>query len=682
MVVQQGRLKDKDKLSRDELLAAVRFGADKIFKSKDSSITDDDIDMILDAGRRKTEALNEKLQAADKGDLLDFKFDGSSVQTFEGVDYSGSAIAAARAQAEMLGIFDIGKRERKEANYNEKSLYQQQIAAISGSQRKPKKKLLKLPKNLRLPRMEEWQMYDRDTLRSIHEEEEAAFKALPEEHQKLAVMKDNPAETAPTDGEEKSNELPGEAAPTELGHPFELPPLISEERQALKDKLLAEGFASWRRLDFSNFVRASARFGRNEIEKIALDVGMREQDVKSFADAFWGDLGKTRISEHEYDRAVKMIERGEKKLIEIVGLERGIRKLLSIFDNPWEELEFTFEKTKDKMFTCEEDRHLLCWIRKYGYGQWQAIRMAIRRNPNFRFNYFLRSLPVEQLARRCEQLAKAAEKEVEQLERKVREDAGLPVQPEKAGDTLPPIELPKFRDLQTRQRNEKREKITQDRHELETKVNDLESQIRDIQNQLQVLNEGSTIARVSPDHDDQVARLKRNGVQNKQERPSQTGSAFQTEDDNGAPGPDGAYVAFPLYDGGEEPAEWKKPFTQFCNRTRKAVKASLDPDERKDKVRRVCNEFNRICGYFVDSINLLTTHSCSCDTQKKIQAVLKEQWLGLNDDKKEVYRLWSEWDKARYEHDFAIFNKQREGTSAKRKASLEVVSIPKKKSKK
>ena len=55
MVVQQGRLKDKDKkLSRDELLQAVQFGADKIFKTKDSSITDEDIDLIIDAGRKKT----------------------------------------------------------------------------------------------------------------------------------------------------------------------------------------------------------------------------------------------------------------------------------------------------------------------------------------------------------------------------------------------------------------------------------------------------------------------------------------------------------------------------------------------------------------------------------------------------------------------------------------------------
>ena len=47
MVVQQGRLKDKDKLSRDELLDAIRFGADKIFKSKDSSITDDDVSVTI-----------------------------------------------------------------------------------------------------------------------------------------------------------------------------------------------------------------------------------------------------------------------------------------------------------------------------------------------------------------------------------------------------------------------------------------------------------------------------------------------------------------------------------------------------------------------------------------------------------------------------------------------------------
>jgi SWI/SNF-related matrix-associated actin-dependent regulator of chromatin subfamily A member 5 len=54
MIVQQGRLQDKDKkLSKDELLDAVRFGADKIFRSQGSEITDADIDLILEEGRKR-----------------------------------------------------------------------------------------------------------------------------------------------------------------------------------------------------------------------------------------------------------------------------------------------------------------------------------------------------------------------------------------------------------------------------------------------------------------------------------------------------------------------------------------------------------------------------------------------------------------------------------------------------
>ena len=49
-----------------------------IFGSKDSAIIDDDIDLILASGRKKTKELNEKLLDADKGDMLDFKIDDGS----------------------------------------------------------------------------------------------------------------------------------------------------------------------------------------------------------------------------------------------------------------------------------------------------------------------------------------------------------------------------------------------------------------------------------------------------------------------------------------------------------------------------------------------------------------------------------------------------------------------------
>jgi SWI/SNF-related matrix-associated actin-dependent regulator of chromatin subfamily A member 5 len=127
MVVQQGRLKESDKLSKEDVMAvsnyflfvsiqaeetilththtkfyhftlwqAVRFGADAVFRSEESSITDLDIDVILERGKAKTKELAEKIQKAEKGDLLDFRLDGGvSAQTFEGV--SGVCICNCQA---------------------------------------------------------------------------------------------------------------------------------------------------------------------------------------------------------------------------------------------------------------------------------------------------------------------------------------------------------------------------------------------------------------------------------------------------------------------------------------------------------------------------------------------------------------------------------------------------------
>ena len=373
MVIQQGRLKDKDKLSRNELLEAVRFGADKIFKSKDSSITDEDIDLIINAGRRKTQELNDKFQAADKGDLLDFKLDGNSnMQTFEGVDYSGNALAAAKAEVGMLGILDLGKRERKTvANYNENKLYADQVAAMKGSKPKErkKKKPIRLPKSLRLPRMEEWQMFNRTRLLAIQEEEEVAFRALPEEIQTAATakkkqpVKDENIDMAVDEVKTEAVEAGTEETTTEEKS-VELPPLLSEEVQKEKTDLLQEGFLDWSRVNYTSFIKASAKYGRSNTLKIASEVGKSEALVIEYSNTFWGAVGKERFSEHEYNRVSNLVAKGEKKLEDIKALQRGVQVFVSLFDNPWENLQFTYVNTKDKLFSADNDRYLLCWTHK------------------------------------------------------------------------------------------------------------------------------------------------------------------------------------------------------------------------------------------------------------------------------------------------------------------------------
>ena len=390
MVVQQGRLKEKDKLSRDDLLAAVRFGADKVFKSKDSSITDDDIDLILEAGKKKTQELNEKLKTAEKGDMLDFKLDGgTNVQTFEGVDYSKTDFAQAKAaqeQAELLGILDMGKRERRAVvTYNEDQLYRNKISSNQGTRgTQKKKKEIKLPKHLRLPRLDEWQMFDRDTLNSIQEEEEKTFRGLSEEMQMVlkgkqpaefsvkkesdeapAVEKEDSAGTGDHIKSEPSADVKKEDNNTPPLTIEDVPPLISLERQKEKDRLLSEGFADWDRSHYTAFVKASSKHGRNMFSKIAAEVGKTQAMVEEYAAAFWDEnFGKNRFSENEYSRVVKRIEQGEKKLHTIMVLETATKTFVSLFDNPWLELEFTYVNTKDNFFTADEDRHLLCWANK------------------------------------------------------------------------------------------------------------------------------------------------------------------------------------------------------------------------------------------------------------------------------------------------------------------------------
>ena len=54
IVIQQGRLVDShQKVGNDEMLNMIRHGADKVFSSKDATVTDDDIETILAKGEKK-----------------------------------------------------------------------------------------------------------------------------------------------------------------------------------------------------------------------------------------------------------------------------------------------------------------------------------------------------------------------------------------------------------------------------------------------------------------------------------------------------------------------------------------------------------------------------------------------------------------------------------------------------
>ena len=281
--------------------------------------------------------------------------------------------------------------------------------------------------------------------------------------------------------------------------------------------------------------------------------------------------------------------------------------------------------------------------------------MAIRRSPHFRFDYFFRSLPVDVIGRRCETLMKAALKEVELLEKKFREDAGLPVEAEEGVD-LVPITLPKFKDIQKNIRAKKIAEREKEKKNYEEKVENLESQIEQIQNRLKEL---------SRDPERQMKRSVDSFAKQESTHVIAPSPVNEVENDavidetKGAIGPLGEFVEFPGYDGSEPPKELRKAFAQFCQRTRKSVKNSLDPQDRRNK--------------------------------EKVNGILREKFTSLSDEERQVYRGWAAWDKLRYARDLEIFervgrddgtmekNEKQNQIPKKRNASDNLASVPKKK---
>ena len=70
-------------------MAAVRFGADKIFRAGDEELTDADIDTMLASAKDMT-AERKGLENKEKKNLLDFSDANVNFQEFEGIDYKGS----------------------------------------------------------------------------------------------------------------------------------------------------------------------------------------------------------------------------------------------------------------------------------------------------------------------------------------------------------------------------------------------------------------------------------------------------------------------------------------------------------------------------------------------------------------------------------------------------------------
>lgn len=87
---------------------------------------------------------------------------------------------------------------------------------------------------------------------------------------------------------------------------------LTEDEQLERDTLLSENpFKDWARRDFSAFIRACEKHGREALGAIAKEVDSKsEEEVRGYAAVFFKRFGELQDSE----RYMKQIERGEQKI--------------------------------------------------------------------------------------------------------------------------------------------------------------------------------------------------------------------------------------------------------------------------------------------------------------------------------------------------------------------------------
>jgi len=399
LVIRQGQLVEKNKsLDREELLSMIRFGADQIFKSQDSTITDEDIDLIISRGAAKTEELNSKLKE-NCTSLLNFSSEdaeGGNLYTFQGIDYSR------KKRSSRLPWIEPPARTRK-TNYSVDNYYREVLRAGE----KPKK--AQLPRPPKQPIIHDFQFYP-PRLQELLDKETHAYREKVEWKKKQFEEKEREREKLREEGKEvEEEEEEAEEKEPEFGE-------LTAEEEAEKEKLLGEGFSDWTRRDFSTFTKSCERFGRWGLDEIAAALPDKPKDaIKRYAAVFW-KRGKSSLA--EWERIIGNIERGESKLKRKEEMADALARKVARYKNPWKQLKISYGPNKGKAYTPEEDQFIVCMSHKLGYGQWERLKAEIRRSWQFRFDWFLKSRTAIELNRRCDTLIRMIEKENQEIDAK------------------------------------------------------------------------------------------------------------------------------------------------------------------------------------------------------------------------------------------------------------------------
>jgi len=262
---------------QSSLMEMVQYGADKVFRSKNAQVTEEDIDAILDNCKGDTERVRAEWEKKSKKKFEELTLE-FNYQSFEGEDFTEArklkrtqqleeqrqqllAVMAAEGDAPMRSTrlsTQIGSRvgaQRK--NYNEDAYFRQKLSearnTLQSNQLAAKYNPNGLTQPSRLPDIRYWQLFDSKALYQIHATEWEWFNRW------------------------RNHEEYNENECGEQG--------LSDEERAQKQSLLDAGFAQITYRDFACFVRCCIKFGKDAVDAIAAHMAAECVDIDGQSDS-------------------------------------------------------------------------------------------------------------------------------------------------------------------------------------------------------------------------------------------------------------------------------------------------------------------------------------------------------------------------------------------------------------
>lgn len=118
----------------------------------------------------------------------------------------------------------------------------------------------------------------------------------------------------------------------------------------------------------------------------------------------------------DWERIMARIAEAEQKAEKMKDSEALVRRKVSSYKYPMQEMHLQYSQTKGKIYSEEEDRYLLCRLAFYGLATddlYEKIKKDINEFPVFRFDWFIRSRTPVEIGRRCTTLISMITKELE-----------------------------------------------------------------------------------------------------------------------------------------------------------------------------------------------------------------------------------------------------------------------------